>query len=56
MLLDRLIEEKAIRSFKRSSGWVLLGVDPVRNPKSQRSYLGEKRRATDLVAAQLAAG
>jgi len=46
--LDRLIEKKAIRSFRRSSGWVLLGVDPVRNPKSQVEYAGEKRRSMDF--------
>jgi hypothetical protein len=29
-LLDRLIEEKRIISFQRSSGWVVLGHDPIR--------------------------
>ncbi len=29
-VLDLFIESKEIKSFKRSAGWVVLGVDPVR--------------------------
>jgi hypothetical protein len=29
-ILDTLIETKKITRFRRSSGWVTLGVDPVR--------------------------
>ena len=46
--LDRLIDEKAIHSFKRSNGWVLLGVDPLRNPRAKIEYSGQKRRAVDF--------
>jgi len=35
-VLDTLIETKKIVRFKRSSGWVTLGVDPVR--MSKREY------------------
>lgn len=44
-MLDVLIETGSIARFKRSSGWVRVGVDPVRRRKSA-SYDGqEKRRA-----------
>ncbi len=29
-ILDRLIERKKIIVFRRSTGWVTLGVDPIR--------------------------
>jgi len=41
--LDRLLEEKMIQKFKRSSGWVTVGIDPVRWRKSP-SYNGMERR------------
>jgi hypothetical protein len=42
--LDRLLEVKKVQKFKRSSGWVTVGVDPIRWMKSP-SYDGEERRA-----------
>ncbi len=42
--LDDLIETETIHSFKRSEGWVVLGVDPVRQPHSQKFYPGHDRR------------
>lgn len=34
-VLDKLIEEKQISKFKRSSGWVTVGVDPVRTARRE---------------------
>lgn len=34
-VLDRLIETKEIVKFKRSSGWVTIGVDPVRTARRE---------------------
>jgi len=41
--LDRLLEEKMVQKFRRSSGWVTVGVDPIRWRKSP-SYNGMERR------------
>lgn len=38
-LLDMLIELNKIIKFKRSSGWVTLGIDPVRKNRRSPSYL-----------------
>jgi len=46
-ILDRLIEQRHIRSFKRSSGWVSLGVDPVRTNRGHNNYHGEERRTAN---------
>ncbi|MSN26451.1 MAG: hypothetical protein GJV46_11365 [Geobacter sp.] len=35
-VLDKLIESNEIIKFKRSSGWVTLGVDPVRTTRRAR--------------------
>ncbi|WP_282755202.1 GSU3473 family protein [Desulfuromonas thiophila] len=44
-VLDRLIEEGALLSFQRATGWVVMGVDPVRRPKYQQApYAGVDRR------------
>lgn len=32
-VLDKLIESKEITRFRRTSGWVTLGADPVRTSK-----------------------
>jgi len=42
-LLDDLIERREIISFRRQSGVVLLGVDPVR-ARRNLDYFGEERR------------
>ena len=44
-MLDVLIESNQIASFKRSSGWVVLGVDPVRriNREDRSVYSNEIR-------------
>ncbi|HBA88078.1 MAG TPA: hypothetical protein DCZ75_08865 [Geobacter sp.] len=43
-LLDSLIEAGVVARFLRSSGWVTIGVDPVRAPKIQGNYNGPERR------------
>jgi hypothetical protein len=35
-LLDKLIALKLIKKFKRTTGWVTLGVDPVRDTSKSR--------------------
>jgi hypothetical protein len=42
--LDRLLEGNKVQKFKRSTGWVTVGVDPVRWRRSP-SYNGMERRA-----------
>ncbi|MBJ6799842.1 GSU3473 family protein [Geomonas propionica] len=42
-MLEKLIQSGAIASFKRRSGWVRIGVDPVRAPR-RKPYIGEERR------------
>jgi hypothetical protein len=37
-ILDSLIETKKIARFRRSSGWVTLGVDPIRAAKRDYTY------------------
>jgi hypothetical protein len=41
--LDALIYNREIVSFRRSDGWVQIGVDPVRRKKNQ--YTGPERTA-----------
>lgn len=46
-MLDKLIEAGTIAKFRRSSGWVRVGVDPVRQ-RSSDNYDGlERRRAVN---------
>jgi len=44
--LDELIENKRIIKFRRRDSWVVIGVDPVRKPKSGGSYQGPERRTS----------
>ena len=44
-ILDSLIECQKIAKFRRSSGWVTIGVDPIRRRKAKESYNGVERRA-----------
>jgi len=37
-ILDTLIETRKVARFRRSSGWVTLGVDPVRTAKREYTY------------------
>ncbi|MBJ6723402.1 GSU3473 family protein [Geomesophilobacter sediminis] len=46
-MLDELIESQKITRFKRRSGWVTLGVDPIRKPRRKDpSFAGPERRGT----------
>jgi len=44
-MLDSLIEAGVVARFLRSSGWVTIGVDPVRSGSSRQQYNGTERRA-----------
>ncbi|WP_432822468.1 GSU3473 family protein [Trichloromonas sp.] len=46
--LDHLIETRAIYSFKRASGWVVLGVDPLRQSGNRRHGNAPERRLRQL--------
>ncbi len=37
-ILDTLIESKKITRFRRSTGWVTLGVDSIRTKKREYTY------------------
>lgn len=43
-MLDSLIEAGVVARFLRSSGWVTVGVDPVRSKSSDCTYHGSERR------------
>jgi len=45
-MLDSLIEAGVVARFLRSTGWVTIGVDPVRSKTSDRKYDGNERRVT----------
>ena len=42
--LDRLLEVNKVQKFKRSTGWVTVGVDPVRWRRNP-NYNGMERRS-----------
>ena len=42
-LLDNLIKEQVVTSFKRASGWAVVGRDPVRS-SGRGNYGGAERR------------
>lgn len=42
-MLDSLLEDNALLSFKRSDGWAVVGRDPIRMT-SRTSYKGPERR------------
>jgi hypothetical protein len=44
MLLDTLILSGAITKFKRSNGWVTIGLDPIRK-QGQKKKIAEDRRS-----------
>jgi hypothetical protein len=43
-MLDLLIDSGTITKFRRSTGWVMIGVDPIRKPRSEVRYIGAERR------------
>ena len=44
-MLDSLIEAGVVARFLRSSGWVTVGVDPVRKSVPVDEYHGKERRS-----------
>jgi len=42
-MLDNLLDRQAVTSFKRSSGWAVVGRDPIRS-SGQSHYQGSDRR------------
>jgi hypothetical protein len=42
--LDRLLELRQVSGFRRSSGWVQVGVDPIRERRRNYPYYGPERR------------
>jgi hypothetical protein len=47
-LLDDLIKEGKINAFRRSSGWVKIGRDPIRERWKPSKYNGQERRRHEL--------
>ncbi|HKZ18304.1 MAG TPA: hypothetical protein VJ161_12655 [Geobacteraceae bacterium] len=47
-LLDDLIKEGKINAFRRSSGWVKIGHDPIRERWKPSKYNGQERRKHEL--------
>jgi len=47
--LDRLLEVNKVQKFKRSTGWVTVGVDPVRWRRNP-NYNGMERRSDAVKA------
>lgn len=47
-MLETLIASGAIAKFRRSSGWVQIGVDPIRKARPSSSYQGVERRASQI--------
>ena len=50
-MLGSLLEAGVVDSFQRSSGWVTVGVDPVRSSTLKGGYDGPERRSTTLLTA-----
>lgn len=46
-MLESLIESGKVARFLRSSGWVTVGVDPIRSKRAV-TYAGPERRAENL--------
>lgn len=47
-VLDVLLDADKVFSFKRSSGWVTVGIDPMRARKKYSDHKGPERRTTRL--------
>lgn len=44
--LDLLLNRELVKRFRRSSGWVVIGKDPIRYPNKKLEYNGLERRIT----------
>jgi len=49
-MLDSLLNAGAIARFLRSSGWVTVGVDPVRSNTLDCEYSGSERRTMNQIS------
>jgi hypothetical protein len=45
-MLDQLLEQNRLASFKRSDGWAVVGRDPIRS-SGNSAYPGPERRIPD---------
>ena len=48
-MLDALLEKNLVTKFRRKSGWVTVGVDPIRTksvPEASQLFNGHERRAS----------
>lgn len=43
-MLEPLIKSGSITKFKRKTGWVLIGIDPIRKTRPDQGYGGSERR------------
>ena len=43
-ILDSLIESQTIVKFKRATGWVTIGTDPIRTSRRDSAFYGADRR------------
>lgn len=43
--LDLLLRRDLVKRFRRSSGWAVVGRDPIRYPDKRVEYSGPERRA-----------
>jgi hypothetical protein len=45
--LDFLLNREMVKRFRRTSGWAVVGKDPIRYPDKKQIYSGpDRRRAT----------
>jgi len=44
--LDLLLSRAIVKRFRRSSGWAVIGVDPIRGSQKRTDYGGPNRRKT----------
>ena len=44
--LNLLLNRELVKRFKRSSGWAVVGKDPIRHTGSNGGYTGMERRKT----------
>ncbi len=42
--LDLLLGRELVKRFRRTSGWAVIGKDPVRYPSNKAEYSGLERR------------
>ncbi|MBW2511151.1 MAG: hypothetical protein JRE01_03860 [Deltaproteobacteria bacterium] len=44
--LDLLLNRKLVKRFRRSTGWAVIGEDPIREAHRRTGYAGPERRKT----------